>query len=249
MAVLLGPSGIGTWQQREIELGLHHQAEREKTHRPFASASRASYLGLDDRGVPLGRFLGLNTWIDLRSGLDDPVALQRLIAGVQAQAIDTIAHDPRLAGLCPYRGLLQFREEDAGLFFGRRRYIDELVQKVRQRSPPTWSPWWVVRGAASPRSSMLACCLRSVRSFIDQGNARVGALIALDVIPASRRDDDRRHIPQAAVALAHAVSLPFETMRLRGHDEGVYSVAFSPDGQRIVSAQRTRCCPGGTLAT
>jgi hypothetical protein len=35
MAVLLGPSGIGTWQQREIELSLDHQAEREKTNRPF----------------------------------------------------------------------------------------------------------------------------------------------------------------------------------------------------------------------
>ena len=206
-------------------------------------------LGLDDRGVPLGRFLGLNTWIDLRSGLDDPVALQRLIAGVQAQAIDTIAHDPRLAGLCPYRGLLQFREEDAGLFFGRRRYIDELVQKVRQRSPTNLVA--VVGRSGSGKSSIIYAgrCLRSVRSFIDQGNARVGAVIALGVIPASRRDDDRRYIPQAAVALAHAVSLPFETMRLRGHDEGVYSVAFSPDGQRIVSAQRTRCCPCGTLAT
>ena len=110
-------------------------------------------LGLDDRGVPLGRFLGLNTWTDLRSGLDDPVALQRLIAGVQAQAIDTIAHDPRLAGLCPYRGLLQFREEDAGLFFGRRRYIDELVQKVRQRSPTNLVA--VVGRSGSGKSSII----------------------------------------------------------------------------------------------
>ena len=31
------------------------------------------------------RFLGLNTWIDLRRGLDEPEALQRLIAAVQGQ--------------------------------------------------------------------------------------------------------------------------------------------------------------------
>jgi hypothetical protein len=103
----------------------------------------------------------LNTWIDLRGSPNDPEALQRLIAGVQGKAIDTVARDPRLAGLCPYRGLLPFREEDAGLFFGRRRYVDELVRKVGQRSPPTWSPWWVVPGVASRRSSMLACCLCS----------------------------------------------------------------------------------------
>ena len=34
----------------------------------------------------------------------------------------------------PYRGLLPFREQDAGLFFGRQRFVDELVAKVRQRS-------------------------------------------------------------------------------------------------------------------
>ena len=34
----------------------------------------------------------------------------------------------------PYRGLLPFREQDAGLFFGRERFVDELVAKVRQRS-------------------------------------------------------------------------------------------------------------------
>ena len=39
-----------------------------------------------------------------------------------------------LAGLSPYRGLLPFREQDAGLFFGRERFVDELVAKVRQRT-------------------------------------------------------------------------------------------------------------------
>ena len=34
----------------------------------------------------------------------------------------------------PYRGLLPFREQDAGLFFGRQRFIEKLMAKVRQRS-------------------------------------------------------------------------------------------------------------------
>ena len=177
MAVLLGPSGIGTWQQREIQLGLDRQAACEKTNRPFPVLP-VLLQGLDDRDVPLGRFLGLNTWIDLRSSLDDPEALQRLIAGIQGQAIDTVARDPRLAGLCPYRGLLPFREEDAGLFFGRRRYIDELVQKVRQRSPANLVA--VVGRSGSGKSSIVyAGLLPALRKERGLGNDAVWDMVAL----------------------------------------------------------------------
>ena len=89
-------------------------------------------LGKDD--VPVGCFLGLNTWVDLRSGLDEHEALQRLVSGAQGEAIDAAAASKLLAGLSPYRGLLPFREQDAGLFFGRKRFVDELVQKVGQRT-------------------------------------------------------------------------------------------------------------------
>ena len=90
-------------------------------------------LGKDD--IPVGRFLGLNTWVDLRNGFDeDPEALQRLVAGAQNNAIDAAAAQMLLAGLMPYRGLLPFREQDAGLFFGRKRFVDELVEKVGRRS-------------------------------------------------------------------------------------------------------------------
>ncbi len=177
MAVLLGPSGIGTWQQREIQLGLDRQAACEKTNRPFPVLP-VLLQGLDDRDAPLGRFLGLNTWIDLRSGLDDPEALQRLIAGVQGQAIDTVVRDPRLAGLCPYRGLLPFREEDAGLFFGRRRYIDELVQKVRQRSPANLVA--VVGRSGSGKSSIVyAGLLPALRKERGLGNDAVWDMVSL----------------------------------------------------------------------
>jgi hypothetical protein len=84
--------------------------------------------------IPVGRFLNLNTWVDLRSGLDEPESLQRLFAGAQGRAIDDAAAQRLFAGLSPYRGLLPFREQDAGLFFGRERFVEELVRKVAQRS-------------------------------------------------------------------------------------------------------------------
>jgi hypothetical protein len=132
LIVLLGPSGLGGWQHREIQLGLDRQAASDKAV-PFPVIP-VLLPNLQKDDIPLGRFLGLNTWIDLRQGLDEPEGLQRLIRGVQGQALDTAATSELLAGLSPYRGLLPFREQDAGLFFGRTRFVDELVTKVRQRT-------------------------------------------------------------------------------------------------------------------
>src|SRR4051794_8248688 len=119
LVVLLGPSGLGAWQNREIQLGLDRQADADKAA-PFPVIP-VLLPGLQKEDIPLGRFLGLNTWVDLRQSLDDPEALQRLLAGVQGCAIDEVATARLLTGLSPYRGLLPFREQDAGLFFGRER--------------------------------------------------------------------------------------------------------------------------------
>lgn len=131
LVVLLGPAGIGGWQHREIQLGLVRQGAAEKTATPFPVIP-VLLPNLQPDDVPLGTFLNLNTWVDLRPGLDEPEALQRLFAAAQGRAIDGLTRD--LASLRPYRGLLPFREQDAGLYFGRQRFIDELVAKVRQRS-------------------------------------------------------------------------------------------------------------------
>jgi hypothetical protein len=130
---LIGPSGIGEWQHREIQLGLGRQASAAKAGREFPVIP-VLLPGLTNDAIPVGRFLNLNTWVDLRNGLDDPESLQRLIAGALGQAIDVIAAEKLLAGLTPYRGLLPFREQDAGLFFGRARFAKDLLQKVRQRT-------------------------------------------------------------------------------------------------------------------
>lgn len=133
LVVLVGPKGLGEWQHREIQLGLDRQASAVKTARPFPVIP-VLLPGLPNDGIPVGQFLSLNTWVDLRSGLDEVEGVQRLISGAQGNAIDTAAAEKLLAGLTPYRGLLPFREQDAGLFFGRERFVKELVQKVGQRT-------------------------------------------------------------------------------------------------------------------
>ena len=73
------------------------------------------------------------------------------------------------------------------------------------------------------------------QSFIDNGDTRLGALIALSVTPESRRSDDPSYVHEVGATLANALTRPIEIMRRR-HNSEVLSVAFSPDGSRIVSS-------------
>src|SRR4051812_49355886 len=131
MLVLLGPKGIGGWQHREIQLGLDRQTGAEKSPTPFPVIP-VLLPGLEPDDYPLGTFLALNTWVAFDRTLDEPGPLQRLLAALQGQALDGLTRD--FVTLRPYRGLLPFREQDAGLFFGRERFVAELTAKVRQRS-------------------------------------------------------------------------------------------------------------------
>ena len=151
--MLVGPLGFGEWQHREIQLGLDRQTSAAKTGQAFPVIP-VLLPGLANDAVPVGSFLSLNTWVDLRPGLDEPEGLQRLVAGAQGRAINSAAAEKLFACLTPYRGLLPFREPGShGLFFGRERFIEELVRKVASVRPRMSSPSSAARAAASPRSS------------------------------------------------------------------------------------------------
>ena len=84
--------------------------------------------GHDD---PALDFLALNTWVDLRDGLSDRAALERLIAAIRGELPGGPVRDPR-AEICPYRGLQPFREEDAQFFFGREGVTAHLLERVAE---------------------------------------------------------------------------------------------------------------------
>jgi WD40 repeat protein len=120
VAVFLGQR-MGSWQHREVQVALDRQGrEHDFPVIPILLP------GLDDE--PKG-FLALQTWIDLRAGTDDPVQLQNLIAAIHREAPEGAAAIK--AAICPYRGLLPFREEDAAFFFGRDGWIKDLTAKVQ----------------------------------------------------------------------------------------------------------------------
>ena len=67
-AVVLGPAGMGPWQQRERSLALDRQAKD--------AAFSVTPVILPNADPALG-FLSLNTWVDLRNGVDLRIPLSK----------------------------------------------------------------------------------------------------------------------------------------------------------------------------
>jgi len=123
VAVFVGKSGYGRWQRREIDYSLILQAE---------SNGRLSVIPviLEGADLPAG-FLALNTWIDLRGGIDD-ASIDRLVRATEVSEHATLPP----SDISPYRRLEAFREEDAMLFFGRRHAIDSVVSRIDEATVP-----------------------------------------------------------------------------------------------------------------
>jgi ABC-type multidrug transport system fused ATPase/permease subunit len=128
VAVLIGPHGLGRWQQRERDLALDRQA-REPAF-PVISVLLPS-------AEPVLDFLGLNTWIDLRAGVGDPAQYEILLKAIRGEPpgpdIQETLQRTR-AEICPYRGLRMFCEEDARFFCGRKAFIETVTAATRRRN-------------------------------------------------------------------------------------------------------------------
>ncbi len=71
-------------------------------------------------------------------------------------------HPPRKVGVCPYRGLSSFQEEDAQWFFGREAFAGLLAEMVQQEPVGTGPPLICIVGSSgSGKSSVVfaGCCL------------------------------------------------------------------------------------------
>jgi hypothetical protein len=127
VAIFVGPREMGSWQQREVDVALDLQ-----TRSPNLPVIPVLLPGCEP---PLG-FLRQLTWVDLRSQpLDRGIAILLKSArgeppGPELQTqVDSVR-----ASICPYRGLLYFREEDAPFFFGRETGVDRLLDAVQRQS-------------------------------------------------------------------------------------------------------------------
>lgn len=128
----LGPGDMGPWQQREQYLALERQVNEKNDGHHFPVIP----VLLPGAEPPLG-FLSQQTWVDLRTRPDDPgllTVLNKAIHGEPPGPEGLAVVQETRSTICPYRGLLYFREEDAPFFFGRAQDITKLVQAVGQHN-------------------------------------------------------------------------------------------------------------------
>src|SRR6202048_4060887 len=134
---------MGSWQQREVDVVLDLQSRD-------ANVPVIPVL-LPGCEPPLG-FLRQLTWVDLRiQTLDLGIPILAKAVRGEAPGPDLQKHlDSVRASICPYRGLLHFREEDAPFFFGREAAVDKLTTAVQSQ------PFVAVVGASgSGKSSVV----------------------------------------------------------------------------------------------
>jgi hypothetical protein len=143
VAIFVGPGEMGSWQQREVDVALDIQSRN-----PNSPVIPVLLRGCEP---PLG-FLRQLTWVDLRTQTDD-LGIATLAKAARGEAVGPNLQkhlDSVRTSVCPYRGLLHFREEDAPFFFGREAAIDKLVDAVQRQ------PFVAVVGASgSGKSSVL----------------------------------------------------------------------------------------------
>ena len=81
-AVFIGPSGIGSWENPEMEIALDIRVKDRKRRVIPVLLPGAP----DNTSLKLPSFLRLLTWVDFRGGLDDKTALYLLYCGIKGLA-------------------------------------------------------------------------------------------------------------------------------------------------------------------
>jgi formylglycine-generating enzyme required for sulfatase activity len=141
MALFVGQHDMGRWQQRERLWGLDRSTEDK--------SFRVVPVLLPGCKQPPKGFLKQIHWIDLRDDPSDSSRLDALGQAIRGEEPDSDIYESRSA-FCPYRGLNFFREEDAEFFFGRDRFVERLVEKVKYHSLVA-----VVGASGSGKSSLV----------------------------------------------------------------------------------------------
>ena len=126
VAVFVGPHGIGRWQYYEMALAIDRSTREEGF--PVIPV----LLPGSDPGLSM---LTLHTWIDLRT--EDPAAAYDLFAAAcncaELPPEQRSRAEATRDAISPFRGLLPFREEDAGFFFGRGAFTATLLDLFQRQ--------------------------------------------------------------------------------------------------------------------
>ena len=162
-AVFVGPADVGAWQHQELEVALD-RAAKDDAFRVFLVLLPGAPDPFDAAG--LSPFLSTRTWVDLRDGLEDQGALERLVNAVNGVPPGGGRMPGTAASVCPYRGLRTFDEAHAEYFFGREADVQRVLEKLKT------SRFLAVIGASgSGKSSLVrAGVLPALRAAATPGN-------------------------------------------------------------------------------
>ncbi|MFI9648856.1 AAA family ATPase [Streptomyces sp. NPDC052040] len=94
------------------------------------------------------------------------------------------AEAPAVAGVCPYRGLAAYRQEDAGWFFGRERSTEALIAQLRA-AERTGGPVILVGASGAGKSSLLNAGLGPALGNGALGGDGDGTREVLHLVPGS----------------------------------------------------------------
>lgn len=129
-AVIIGPSGIGPWQNEEMRAAIDQRVHK----REFRVIPVVLPGGQRERRSHLPTFLVQTTWVEFQHSLDDETALHRLICGIRGIEPGAEAGPSAYEGISPYRGLQVFQAEHASFFFGREALTGWLLEMLRPRA-------------------------------------------------------------------------------------------------------------------
>jgi energy-coupling factor transporter ATP-binding protein EcfA2 len=124
--VFLGPNGIGPWQNEEMRAAIEERVSSE-TIRVVPVLLPGAMRPQKESEIP--RFLRRVTWVRFKEKWEDPQALHLLVCGIHGKIPGPDSSEIQ-EGICPFRGLEVFREQDRRFFFGRDVLVQRLLDKL-----------------------------------------------------------------------------------------------------------------------
>ncbi|MCP5108465.1 MAG: toll/interleukin-1 receptor domain-containing protein, partial [bacterium] len=126
--VFIGPGGIGPWQNEEMRSAIESRVSDKSIRVVPVLLPGVKRPGKESR---LPRFLRGLTWVEFKDKWDEPEALYRLECGIKGKEPGKDSGYGEIeTGICPFRGLEIFREQDRRFFFGREVLEQQLLDKL-----------------------------------------------------------------------------------------------------------------------
>lgn len=167
IAVFIGPSGFGKWEDEEMLAAIDKQARN-----PDNRVIPVILPGGDDKDVSERLFLSQRAWVDFRSGIDDEDALMRLVAGIKGVSVREMGRDVNTSSHSSdsHTGVDERLNQRTRLKFVNHH---EIIRFIYAKQAP---PYHLIDGPAGFGKTMI---VRKLQSYFRDDNWRT-AYVGID---------------------------------------------------------------------